>query len=193
MFDRISGDLVQRSPTRVVVMTGGVGYEMDIPVSTYERLPARGHVELLTHLYVREDQMKIFGFATPEERGMFRLLLSVSGIGPRLALTILSGSSVSSFAQAVEIEDIAFLSSVKGIGRKRAERIVLELKDAVTGLAAIRPAEGTAPDITADAVGALTSLGYSRKQADEAVHAALGRLPEDAGLEEVVRAALSGI
>ncbi len=192
MFDRIAGDIVHRSPTRVVVMTAGVGYEIEIPVSTYEKIPDRGAVEILTHLHVREDQLKIFGFATARERSLFRLLISISGVGPKLALTVLSGSSVSGFVNAVGAGDIGFLSSVKGIGKKRAQRMVLELKDSVADLATGAPVE-TVPDTAADAVEALVSLGYTKQQAEDAVRAAVTRLPGDAGVEDVVRSALSGV
>ena len=102
MFDTITGSIVHKSPTRLVVRTGGIGYEIEIPVSTYEKLPREGEVEILTHLYVREDNMKLFGFSTIGERALFRLLLSISGVGPSLALTILSGSTVSNFVHAVK-------------------------------------------------------------------------------------------
>lgn len=191
MFDRISGDIVHRSPTRVVLKTGGVGYEIEIPVSTYEKLPPRGEVEVATHFYVREDQMRLFGFATAEERTLFRLLLSVSGVGPSLALTILSGSTVSGFVKAIRNEDVEFLSSLKGIGKKRAQRIALELKDSVSDFTA--PGPDGAVDVVSDAVEALVSLGYKKKQAETAVRNASSRLSEGAGVEDVIRTALSGV
>ncbi len=193
MFDRIAGEIVHRSPTRIVVQTAGIGYEMEIPVSTYEKIPPSGPVELLTHLYVREDQMKIFGFGTPEERSLFRMLLSVSGVGPSIALTILSGSNVSSFVHAVRNDDIAFLSSVKGIGKKRAQRILVELKDAVETMAVPVPDRVGPPGIAGDAIEALMSLGYRKNEAERAVQAAVSRLPEDANVEEIIRASLSGV
>lgn len=193
MLDRIAGDIVHRSPTRIVLKTGGVGYEIEIPVSTYEKIPPKGEAELLTHLYVREDSMKLFGFATPGERTLFRLLLSVSGVGPSLALTILSGSTVSSFVQAVKNEDVGFLTSVKGIGRKRAQRIALELKDSVSDFISAEPYGERRPDIARDAVGALVSLGYRKKEAESAVRAALSRTSEGAGVEDIIRSALGGV
>ena len=193
MFDRIAGEIVHRSPTRIVVQTAGVGYEMEIPVSTYEKLPPSGQVEVLTHLYVREDQMKIFGFGTSEERSLFRLLLSVSGVGPSIALAILSGSNVSSFVQAVRNDDVVFLSSVKGIGKKRAQRILVELKDAVSDMIVAVPDRVGAPGVAGDAVEALISLGYRKNEAEKAVQAAVARLSEDANVEEIIRASLSGV
>jgi Holliday junction DNA helicase RuvA len=192
LFDRIAGEIVHRSPTRIVVQTAGVGYEMEIPVSTYERLPSNGQVEVLTHLYVREDQMKIFGFCTSEERTLFRMLLSVSGVGPSIALAILSGSTVSGFVQAVKNGDVAFLSSVKGIGKKRAQRILVDLEDAVSNMAAAAPERVGPPGVTGDAVEALMSLGYRKNEAEKAVRAAMSRLPEDACVEEIIRTSLSG-
>lgn len=193
MFDSIAGNIVHRSPTRIVVRTGGIGYEIEIPVSTYERLPKKGDVEILTHLYVREDSMKLFGFSTPGERALFRLLLSVSGVGPRLALTILSGSTVSNFVRAVKSDDVEFLTSVKGIGKKRAQRIALELKDSVSDFAAGEQYVERQPGVEGDAVEALVSLGYKKKEAERAVRTALSRTPEGAGVEDVIRSALSGV
>ncbi len=193
MFDRIAGDIVHRSPTRIVVRTGGIGYEIEIPVSTYEKLPQKGDVEILTHLYMREDCMKLFGFSTPDERALFRLLLSVSGVGPRLALTILSGSTVASFVRAVKSDDVGFLTSVKGIGKKRAQRIALELKDSVSDFAAGEHYEERQPGVSGDAVEALVSLGYKKKEAESAVRAALSRTSDGAGVEDIIRAALSGV
>ncbi len=193
MFDRIAGNIVHRSPTRIVVKTGGVGYEIEIPVSTYEKLPQKGDVEILTHLYVREDGMKLFGFATSGERALFRLLLSVSGVGPRLALTVLSGSTVAGFVRAVKSDDVGFLTSVKGIGKKRAQRIALELKDAVSDFATGEQYVERQPGVSGDAVEALVSLGYKNKEAGAAVRAALSRTPEGAGVEDIIRAALSGV
>ncbi len=193
MFDSIAGNIVHRSPTRIVVRTGGVGYEIEIPVSTYERLPKKGDVEILTHLYVREDGMKLFGFSTLEERALFRLLLSVSGVGPRLALTILSGSTVAGFVRAVKSDDVGFLTSVKGIGKKRAQRIALELKDSVSDFAAGERYVERQPGVAGDAVEALVSLGYKKKEAEGAVRTALSRTPEGAGVEHIIRTALSGV
>ena len=193
MFDSIAGNIAHKSPTRIVVKTGGVGYEIEIPVSTYESLPKKGDVEILTHLYVREDSMKLFGFSTPDERALFRLLLSVSGVGPRLALTILSGSTVTGFVRAVKSDDVGFLTSVKGIGKKRAQRIALELKDSVSDFAAGEPYEERQPGVAGDAVEALVSLGYKKKEAERAVRIALSRTPDGAGVEDVIRTALSGV
>ncbi len=193
MFDSIAGNIAHKSPTRIVVKTGGVGYEIEIPVSTYESLPKKGDVEILTHLYVRADSMKLFGFSTQGERALFRLLLSVSGVGPRLALTILSGSTVSNFVRAVKSDDVGFLTSVKGIGKKRAQRIALELKDSVSDFASGVPYEKRQPGVSGDAVEALVSLGYKKKDAERAVRAALSRTPEGTGVEDIIRAALSGV
>ena len=193
MYHHLSGKLVHKSATSVVVDVTGVGYELTIPLSTYERLPTEGSdVRLLTHLHVREDGMRLFGFLSDEELELFRMLLGVSGIGPMLALAVLSGTSVETVKQAVLAGDASLLKKIRGVGTKTAERMVLELRDPVTRLTVRpggRPLVG-ADRTTLDAVAALVSLGYSRTRAEEAVAAARKKCGPDVTVEELVREAL---
>jgi Holliday junction DNA helicase RuvA len=182
-----------------VVEVHGVGYEVFIPLSSYDRLPPPGQsVRLLTHLQVREDAHTLYGFATTEERDLFRLLVNrVSGIGPKLALAVLSGMDVARFKAAVVDSDIASISKISGLGKKTAERIVLELKDKVGVAAAWEAASaanapGPAARASNDAVLALIALGYKQVDAARAVRAAALEHPE-AGTEELVRLALKAL
>ncbi len=186
-------------PTQVVVEVHGVGYEVFIPLSSYDRLPAPGQpVRLLTHLQVREDAHLLFGFASIEERDLFRLLVTrVSGVGPKLALAVLSGMEVSRFKAAVVDADIASIAQISGLGKKTAERIVLELKDKLGVAAAWEAASAEhAPSPGAraanDAVLALIALGYKQVDAAKAVRAA-GMRDQNAGTEELVRLALKSL
>jgi Holliday junction DNA helicase RuvA len=199
MITYLEGVLREVLPTQVVVEVHGVGYEVLIPLSSYDRLPTPGQtVRLLTHLQVREDAHTLFGFASAEERDLFRLLVNrVSGVGPKLALAVLSGMDVGRFKAAVVDSDIASIAKISGLGKKTAERIVLELKDKV-GVAAAWEAAGAAQAPGAggraanDAVLALIALGY--KQADAArVVRAVAADRSEAGTEELVRLALQGL
>ncbi|MEA3210241.1 MAG: holliday junction helicase RuvA [Chthoniobacter sp.] len=195
MITFLEGTLVEALPTQVVVGVHGVGYHVFIPLSSYDRLPPVGQqIKILTHLQVREDAHILFGFMSTAERDLFRLLVDhVSGIGPKSALAVLSGSSVASFKGAVVAADIASLSKIKGVGKKTAERIVVELKDKV-GIAAAWEAASAAhapspqETIVNDAVLALISLGYKQIDAHKAVKQALEK--GSATSEELVRAAL---
>jgi Holliday junction DNA helicase RuvA len=198
MITFLEGRLAEALPTQIVVDVGGVGYLVHIPLSSFDRLPAAGSpVKILTHLHVREDAHVLFGFATAAERDLFRLLVNhVSGIGPKLALAVLSGMSVAAFKGAVVASDVAAISKISGVGKKTAERIVLELKDKVGVAAAWEAASaGHAPDPAEahanDAVLALISLGYKQVDAHKAVRRALaeGGTPE-ADAEGLVRKAL---
>jgi holliday junction DNA helicase RuvA len=185
VIGRIAGTLVEKTPPTVVVMAHGVGYEIDVPMSTFYNLPRTGEpVELLTHLVVREDAHLLFGFLTGAERGAFRQLLKVSGVGPKVALAVLSGLSVDDLAVAVAAEDAASLTRVPGIGKKTAERLVLELRDklATTLPAAKSAAAQHAPDV----LNALLSLGYNAREAS----AATRDLPPDLALADAIRQAL---
>ena len=200
MITHLHGRLVEALPTLVVVDVQGVGYEVLVPLSTFDRLPKPGDdVRLLTHLAVREDAHTLYGFLTPAERDLFRLLVhTVSGIGPKIALAILSGLSVHAFRSAVLAQDVKALSSVSGGGRKTAERIVVELKDKVgdAGLgapAAAGPVRGTGACVDArlgDAAAALAALGVKPADAHEAVRAATAMLGDGASVEQIVRACL---
>ena len=195
MYHHLSGTLMHKSPASIVVEVAGVGYGLTVPLSTFEKLPAEGEqVRLLTHLHVRDDVMRLFGFATGEERELFRMLIGVSGIGPMLALAVLSGMSVDTIKQAVAAGDATLLKTIRGVGAKTAERMVLELRDPIGRLGVPIGGPGvSAGDRTAlDAVAALVSLGYSRTKAEEAVALARKKCGADATIEELVREALKG-
>jgi Holliday junction DNA helicase RuvA len=188
MIGRLQGQLVEKSPPLVMLDVGGVGYEVDVPMSTFYQLPALGErVTLLTHLIVREDAHQLFGFLTAEERATFRQLIRISGIGPRMALALLSGLSVAELAQAVSLQQSARLVKVPGIGKKTAERLLLELKGKL-GPDLGQPAT-VANDAQADIVQALIALGYSEKDAG----AALKALPPDVGVSEGIKLALKAL
>jgi Holliday junction DNA helicase RuvA len=197
MITFLEGMLVEAMPTHVVVGVQGVGYHVSIPLSSYDRLPAIGQpIKILTHLHVREDAHVLYGFISSAERDLFRLLVQhVSGIGPKTALDVLSGTSVTSFKAAVVNNDVASLSKIKGIGKKTAERIIVELKDKV-GIAAAWEAASAVhaptPQETQinDAVLALISLGYKQVDAHKAVRAAQEKGGTTLSVEDLVRAAL---
>ena len=193
MYHHLSGKLAHKSPAQIVVDVGGVGYELSVPLSTYEKLPAEGEtVRLLTHFHVRDDVMRLFGFLSHEERELFRMLLTVSGIGPMLAMAVLSGSSVEAVKSAVLTADSSRLKKIRGIGTKTAERMVLELRDPIARLGVrVSGGEASAGEFASlDAVSALVSLGFSRTRADEAVAAARKTLGTQASVEALVREAL---
>ncbi|MBL0144045.1 MAG: Holliday junction branch migration protein RuvA [Betaproteobacteria bacterium] len=184
MIGRIAGTLVEKNPPQVVVLASGVGYEIDVPMSTFYNLPKTGEaVELLTHLVVREDAHLLFGFLTAGERTAFRQLLKVSGVGPKVALSVLSGLSVDDLAAAVASDDAARLTRVPGIGKKTAERLVLELRDKLPST--LPAAKASAPHAS-DVLNALLSLGYNAREASIAIR----DLPPDLTLADSIRQAL---
>ena len=197
MIASLHGTLVEALPTQVLVDVHGVGYEVFIPLSSYEKLPPVGQpVRLLTELVVREDAHRLYGFLTAAERDTFRLLIhTVSGIGPKTALNVLSGLSVAEFRAAVTRGDVRALSQISGVGRKTAERIVLELKDKLGGPAPGQPT-GTVPGAAVadpkvqDAVLALMALGYKAGEAQQQVREAVALLGPTATVEALVRTAL---
>jgi Holliday junction DNA helicase RuvA len=168
VIGRIAGKLVAKQPPQIVVDVHGVGYELDVPMSTLYQLPATGsEVALLTHLIVREDAHQLFGFATESERGLFRQLLKISGVGARTALAVLSGMSVAELKASVAAQDSGRLTRIPGIGRKTAERLLLELKDKVDVAVIAVPSEASTAGT--DVVNALLALGYNDKEAQFAV------------------------
>src|SRR5213596_2976348 len=196
MITFLDGKLITALPTQAIVDVGGVGYEVFIPLSSYDKLPAAGHdIRILTHLHVREDAHILYGFMTPAERDLFRLLVNnVSGIGPKLALAVLSGMSVSNFKAAVVNSDVASLSKISGLGKKTAERIVLELKDKLGVAAAWEAASAIhAPtpeqEQANEAVLALIALGYKQIDAHKAVRE-LQEKGQAKAAEELVKLAL---
>ncbi len=196
MITSLHGKLIKSLPTQVVVEVHGIGYEVLIPLSSFDKLPAPGEeVRLLTHLAVREDAHVLYGFITSNERELFRLLINtVSGIGPKIALNILSGINAAAFRTAVTSGDVKSLSQVSGVGKKTAERIVVELRDklgAVTSDIAVGGQPMPANDQKLhDAVLALGALGFKPNDAHDAVRAAIAVLGPQAAVEQIVRAAL---
>jgi Holliday junction DNA helicase RuvA len=194
MIGRIAGTLLEKNPPQILVHVGdggGVGYEIDVPMSTFYHLPNIGEpVALVTHLVVREDAHLLFGFLTEAERTLFRQLLKISGIGARTALSVLSGLSVAELAQAVALQETGRIVKIPGIGKKTAERLLLELKGKlpVTGVAAAKVGAGgtAAPDAASDILNALLALGYNEREA----LGAMKTLPVDAGVAEGIRQAL---
>lgn len=195
MIAYLKGQLTEKQPTRIVVEAGGVGYEVFIPLSSYDALPSPGtSVQILTHHYVREEIQALYGFASEEERRLFVRMLRVSGIGPRLALGVLSGMTPRELTRAVAERDIKRLSSISGIGKKTAERLVVELRDKITD-AEILAAGGSesSPDDARlrDAALALASLGYNPADARKMVMAVAPRLEPKHTVEDVVRLTLT--
>ena len=190
MIGSLSGVLAQKSPPALMVDVGGVGYELEAPMSTFYGLPPVGQpVKLLTHLVVREDAHVLYGFGTAAERQLFRNLLKVSGVGPRIALAILSGSTAEAFAASVQAGDAATLTRIPGVGRKIAERLIVELRDRLAAATAdTQAAAASAPvGIAAEAYSALIALGYRPNEATRLLKGAGG-----GSTEELIRSALQG-
>jgi Holliday junction DNA helicase RuvA len=189
MIGRLSGTLVEKAPPHLLVDVAGVGYEVDVPMSSFYNLPGLGEaVVLLTHLVVREDAHLLYGFLTHEERATFRELVKISGVGPRTALAILSGLSVAELAQAVALQEGGRLVKVPGIGKKTAERLLLELKGKL-GDAVAAPAQAPGTSAQGDVLQALVALGYSEREAA----AALKALPPDVSVSDGIKLALRAL
>jgi Holliday junction DNA helicase RuvA len=190
MIGRLTGLLAEKSPPQVVLDVHGVGYELDVPMSTFYNLPALGEqVTLLTHFVVREDAQLLYGFLSSEERAAFREVVKISGIGPRTALSILSGLSVSDLAGAVSRQEAGRLQKVPGIGKKTAERLLLELKGKLGADLGTPAGASVSSAAQADIVQALMALGYNEKDAS----AALKKLPADVGVSEGIKLALKSL
>jgi Holliday junction DNA helicase RuvA len=193
MIGSIRGRIASKTPPQLLVEVGGVGYEIEAPMSTFFLLPSVGQeVLLLTHLVVREDAHILYGFGTHDERRLFRSLIKVSGVGPKIALALLSGINVEAFAMCVQNQDIAALTKVPGIGRKTAERLVVEMKDRLgppseTVVNSVASPPGANPE--AEAFGALVALGYKPAEATRLLKAAG---PGTHSTEELIRRALQG-
>lgn len=200
MYHYLNGKVAEKMPAAVILDVNGVGYEVRISINTFSALPGLGQpAKLLTHFIVREDAQLLYGFATEEERDLFKLLLSVSGIGPKMAITLLSGMTISELKAAIREGSLVVLSSVSGIGKKTAERVIVELKDKLP-----REAEKASKDIlhdmsvadatVDDAVQALVALGYVKQKAKEAVQKVLkAALGKKLTVEEIIRAALKHV
>ena len=189
MIGRLSGILLEKNPPQLLVDCGGVGYEVDVPMSTFYNLPALGEkVALFTHLVVREDAQLLFGFGALEERAAFRQLIRIAGVGPRIALAILSGLSVADLAQAVTRQETGRLTKIPGIGKKTAERLLLELKGKLgADLGAVGGAMHS--DASADILNALLALGYSDKEA----MLAMKQVPDGTGVSDGIKLALKAL
>ena len=190
MIGRLTGRLAAKTPPQVLLDVGGVGYELDVPMSTFFNLPALGEpAQLLTHLVVREDAQLLYGFLTEGERGTFRELVKISGVGPRTALAILSGLSVTELSLAVSRQDTARLVKVPGSGKKTAERLLLELKGKLGAELALTAGATPLSDAQADIAQALQSLGYNEREAQAAIKA----LPADVGVSDGIKQALKAL
>ncbi|MCK6372820.1 MAG: Holliday junction branch migration protein RuvA [Zoogloea sp.] len=192
MIGRITGRLAEKNPPQILIDVNGVGYELEVPMSTFYGLPATGQtVSLATHMAVREDGHFLYGFASEDERATFRQLLKVAGIGARTALAVLSGLSVTDLAQAIALQESGRLIKIPGIGKKTAERLLLELRDklpkALPGIAA--QAAAKPGDDRGDIINALLALGYNEKEALGAVK----QLPDGVGVSDGIRQALKGL
>lgn len=196
MIEYLKGILIKSAPDVAVIEVNGVGYRLLIPLSTYEKLPSSGReVLILTYLHVREDELTLYGFLSDDERSLFLMLLGVSRIGPKVALGVLGGITVSSFKSAVVAGDVDLISTIHGIGRKTAERLVLELKDKITLLPRISEEAGKsglkeADQKVADVMRALLSLGYRQAPAHKAMTQALSRAEPDWPVERLLRESL---
>ena len=195
MIAFLRGRVHDKQPNRVIVDVGGVGYEVHVPLSTFYEVGGLGsEVALRVYLHVREDALQLYGFLTELERQLFERLIGISGIGPKLAIVVLSGMDTRDLVAAVQRADVARLTGIPGIGKKTAERIVLELKDRLAQIV-VPPVPGAAPgaarpdQLRADLLSALLNLGYHRQQADKAIDTTLTSTP-DATFETAVRAAL---
>jgi len=194
MIERLRGELLEKEPRHVVVDCAGVGYGLDIALTTFESLPQIGQaVDLYVHTHVREDALELFGFARREERSLFLILQTISGVGPSLALTVLSSISPATLARAVDSGDADTLTRIKGIGKRTAERLVLELKGKLKEFALLTAQEEEpAPSVLTgnaaarDAVAALVGLGMKEFQAEKAVASAIAALPPDATVQQMV-------
>ncbi len=195
MITSLRGNVIEKTPVGAVIDVGGVGYEVFIPLSTYEALPDNGQkVLILTRLVVREDAHQLYGFATAAEREIFDLLVSVSGIGPRLALTVLSGMSVEDFGRAVRERNEAALTVISGIGKKTAARLILELAEKMRGVALQvgmgKDGPGPAPHEDEQVIAALISLGLNRAEAVAKLAKSRSKLGASASVEELIKTTL---
>jgi len=190
MIGRLSGTLLEKNPPQILLDVQGVAYEVDVPMSTYFNLPGTGErITLYTHLVVREDAHLLFGFGSENERHAFRQLTRVNGIGARIALAVLSGLSVAELAQAITLQESGRLTKIPGIGKKTAERILLELRDRLGAQLTSAIGVNRPPPAQADILNALFALGYNEKEATAAVRA----LPEGVAVEDGIKRALKAL
>ena len=185
---------MDKKPTSVLLDVNGVGYFVHISISTFDKLPELGATaELFTYLNVREDALNLFGFNNAEEKAIFELLISISGVGPKLALGILSGIQANDLVQAIQNQDVPRIVSIPGIGKKTAERLIIELKDKIGSVVSVSSSGNYTPYGTkGDAIAALVNLGYNNKKADLVISSILNKSP-DLTLEELIKSALAGL
>jgi Holliday junction DNA helicase RuvA len=189
MIARLNGILIEKTPPQVVIDCAGVGYEVEVPMSTFYNLPEIGvKVSLLTHMVVREDAQLLYGFGTEQEKSTFRQLLKVNGIGAKSALSILSGVSIGELVQAVNMQEVGMLTRIPGIGKKTAERLLLELKDKF-GVAGVTSIGNQPKSASHDVLNALIALGYNDREAMLAVK----QLPADISVAEGIKQALKSL
>ena len=194
MIAQLRGRILEKQPNRIVIDVNGVGYDVSVPLSTYYGLGDAGaEIALRIHTHVREDALALYGFATPLEQELFLRLIGVSGIGPKVALAVLSGIETAELMRAIEHSDVARLTAIPGVGKKTSERIVLELKDRLPRVPAAAVSAGdngaSAPLVRDDVLSALVNLGYHRPLAEKAVAAAMKAAP-DAGFERTLKQSL---
>ncbi|HOY70911.1 MAG TPA: Holliday junction branch migration protein RuvA [Methylotenera sp.] len=189
MIARLNGILIEKYPPQIVVDCNGVGYEVEVPMSTFYNLPEIGHkVNLLTYFVVREDAQLLYGFATAQEKNTFKQLLKVNGIGAKSALSILSGVSIDELIQAVSMQEVAMLTRIPGIGKKTAERLLLELKDKL-GVGDLALATNQSKSASYDVLNALVALGYNEREAQSAVKL----LDKDVSVTDGIKLALKSL
>ena len=187
MIGRLSGKLIEKQPPQIIVDVQGLGYEIDVPMSTFYNLPGLGEIiTLFTHLVVREDAHLLYGFGSNDERRAFRQLLKISGVGPKLALSVLSGLSVADLAQTVAMQETGRLTKIPGVGKKTAERLVLELRDKLDHAPSVAGSSATLKANSGDVLNALLALGYNEREAQWA----LKQIPNDLTVSESIRQAL---
>jgi holliday junction DNA helicase RuvA len=193
LIELLSGSLLEKRPTQIVLDVQGVGYGLLVPTSTFEALPDRGaRTRVFTYLHVREDILQLYGFATENERSVFRIMLAVSGVGPKLALAALSAMRPAEIRRHVLAGDAGFLTRIPGVGKKTAERLIIELRDRLAGLdlGDGAPEGGTSSGGRADALSALEALGYSPAAAERALRSAMKANPDADTAQELIRLAL---
>ena len=193
MIAHINGKLVEKNPTEVIVECNGVGYFINVSLYTYSRIPSQEHVKLFTHLIVREDAHTLYGFFDKGEREIFKLLISVSGIGASTARTMLSSMTPQEIMEAIASNDVASIQSVKGIGAKTAQRVIIDLRDKVVKFYGMEEVAAVQDNTARDeALSALEVLGYTRKQSEKVVNKIMKESP-DSGVEEIIKGALKSL
>ncbi len=194
MIGQLTGKLIHKTPTETIIDVGGVGYQVHVPVTTFDQLPEVGETATVyTYLHVREDALQLYGFSTKQDKEIFRKLITISGVGPKLAQTVMSGLSYDELTRAIQQGNVAQLNKIAGVGKKTAERLVVELRDKLAEVQLAEEPTGikTLDNIQAEALLALTTLGYSRNASENALRNALAEYNgENVSIEELIKAAL---